>query len=268
MISEVHFHLAESLADKGDLDGAIQHSQKCRKMRERCYGQMDVRTVEVYKQCAKLVLAPYIDYKGVITPQIRLAYREAINCYEKFFRFLKNSKSVSSNKGLNSGILSSGGSVSRFSMISISHVLTEQTSRLMIGIGNGSSNRPTTYLEGTCAPPTVGPLLSFPSIPAFASPRPSLLHQLTKQIIGLKLDLLENPRHKECVRTLRATDDQNQKIEATEAKEIILRLAAVSPSVYLDGILSRIEDGDDEEAVRELGIVLQLTEKETVGFSQ
>lgn len=51
-----------------------------------------------------------------------------------------------------------------------------------------------------------------------------------------------------------------------EARQVILRLAAVSPSIYIDGILARIED-EDETAIEELAIVLQLTESETVGIS-
>ena len=82
----------------------------------------------------------------------------------------------------------------------------------------------------------------------------------------LKLELLEKPIHRECIRTLRAKISQNSSFSADDARQVILRLAAVSPSIYMDGIFARIEEGDDT-AVEELGIVLQLTEKDTLGMN-
>jgi len=41
---------------------------------------------------AKLVLANYTNYQGVITPQIKKSIQIAINCYERVFKYLKSRK--------------------------------------------------------------------------------------------------------------------------------------------------------------------------------
>ncbi|KAJ3244464.1 hypothetical protein HK104_008038, partial [Borealophlyctis nickersoniae] len=78
LIAEVHYHLAEAFSERGDLDSALSHAQRARKIREKCFGQSDPRAVECFRQVARFLLAPYKEYGGVVTPQIRAAYREAI----------------------------------------------------------------------------------------------------------------------------------------------------------------------------------------------
>lgn len=58
----------------------------------------------------------------------------------------------------------------------------------------------------------------------------------------------------------------DKSLDANEARAVVLRLAAVSPSVYFDGVLGRIDE-EDVSAVEELGVVLMLTEGETVGLA-
>jgi hypothetical protein len=95
----------------------------------------------------------------------------------------------------------------------------------------------------------------------------------------MKLALIESPKHRECIRQLRARRAaavdalangeeplEGWSFNAEEARAAILRMAAVSPSVYLDAILQRIEIDDDDTAIVELGIVLTLTETETLGI--
>ncbi|KAH6579068.1 hypothetical protein BASA61_010518 [Batrachochytrium salamandrivorans] len=164
----------------------------------------------------------------------------------------------------------------------------------------------TSNLLGTCGSPypISGPLITSPY--GWSHPLgKSSLHKLTKDIMTLRLALLESPRHRECVRMLRAQrlasidaanaggeypsrmvgqphqrylglDDRGNAairdgymgrgLDADEARGVIQRLAAVSPSVYLDGILQRIDD-EDNSAVEELRVVLMLTESETVGLT-
>ncbi|KAI8809574.1 clustered mitochondria-domain-containing protein [Cladochytrium replicatum] len=305
VLSEVHYHTAECLASRGDLDGAVWHAMQCRRMREKSYGQNDPRTVNAYRQVARLVLAPYAGSphhadisvgsisqshdnssgitSGVITPQIRTAYKEAISCYERVFRFLKNVKPVNSGLAIPNQPISSAASISGFSMVSAG-TSNQSLSAISVATTSMLPKRPYSFLLAesdlnevqTFAAPVVGPVLFLPFDPPpnYAPFRRTLLHQLTRRIVGLKLALLESPRHKECVRMLRAAmssdSDRRMRPSAAEAKEVVLRLAAVSPSVYLDGVLARIEEaGDvgDQEAIQELGIVLQLTESETVGFT-
>ncbi|KAK6097933.1 hypothetical protein MT418_002020 [Batrachochytrium dendrobatidis] len=352
-IAEVHFYMAECLADRGDIDGAIQHAQTCRRLRERMFGFSDIRVIESCQQVATMVLAPYVDYKGVLTPQIRQAYRDVIGCHEKVFRYLKTvsqkqpmsghfyggrySSSVS-NHGDSSGLSMiatipiSKGTIkrnqvfNRQQMVSgaMMHTGGAIDGRMMASEGsngyatsiasNGNSNPLLSQgssaqlknvypaaskmvsracnLLGTSGSsyPISGPLITSPY--GWTSPLSrSLMHKLTKDIVKLKLALLESPRHRECVRMLRAqrlaassgtsnvannysnqsylnqegTESLNSGIDPEEARGVILRLAAVSPSVYLDGILQRIDDGD-HSAVEELRVVLMLTESETVGL--
>ncbi|KAL2918972.1 hypothetical protein HK105_201242 [Polyrhizophydium stewartii] len=378
LVAEVHFYMAESLAERGDVDGALQHAQTCRKIRERMFGFSDLRVIESCRQVAGLVMLPFCGYKGVLTPQIKAAYREAIACHEKVFRYLKlvaqqqqqqhqqrrgRDPAMSAASGHAARIMSSASAMSvgtpfsPSSMMSISAaggkrgslIRREQAfvagagatgSSLAGGVGNSSTDaaassspshaahlpgllgashaggglvasphaqRVTTLLGTAGSPhPISGPLVASP----FGWTAPfsrSLLHKLTKEIVTMKLALLESPRHKECVRMLRSqriaaaaasaaasaassptrqgsaatataaaataapsiTGDQIDAVmglDPDEARGVILRLAAVSPSVYLDGILQRIDDEDDS-AVEELRVVLMLTESETVGLT-
>ncbi|KAJ3091624.1 hypothetical protein HK102_014054, partial [Quaeritorhiza haematococci] len=260
LIAEVHFHMAEALAERGDLDGAMNQGQRCRKLRERLLGQQEPRTIETYRLLARLALAPYKDYRGVVTPQIRAAYKEAISCLEKVFRYLKTSR-------LGGGVLGVGGGGSHSRAPSIN----ARFSAPAIKVSNNNKGGGLLLSSGGIAPPIAGPYLSPPFSPVPPMPR-NLLHKLTRQIVRLKLELLEQPKHKECVRMLRQQHQESTAeggagaFGAEEARQVILRLAAVSPSTFLDDLLTRIDE-DDESAVEELGIVLQLTETETVGVS-
>ncbi|KAI8837866.1 hypothetical protein BC829DRAFT_421374 [Chytridium lagenaria] len=257
LIAEVHGHLADALDAKGDLDAAIVHAQKCRKLREKSLGQHDPRSVASFMQVSMLVLKPYAGYTGVLTPAIRVAYREAISCYEKVFRFVKMA---------GGGKRESGGWSSSASVVSVSTHVT--------GISAMESNASgsVTSIPYIHAPPVAGPGLEAP----FGGPPPpvskSILHKLTKQIVALKLALLDSPKHKEVVRTLRASAKAENEagndagFDPASAREVVIRMAAVSPSIYLDGVLARIDD-DDASAVEELAIALLLTESETVGLN-
>lgn len=254
LLAEVHYYFSDCLSERGDLDGAILHAQKCRKIRERIYGLSDVRVMESCRQTAKMVLAPFQQYKGVLTPQIKQAYREAIQCHEKIFRYLQ-SQSLK-------GKLGKRGTLRRKPSL-----LNDKESTLSLHLGTGSSQ---IVISGPLAQSPYGwaPPLSA-----------SLLHKITKEIVTMKLDLIESPKHRECVRQLRSRraaaaiavangleSDSQWTFNAEDARAAILRMAAVSPSVYLDDILQRI-DLDDESAVEELGIVLTLTESETLGIA-
>ena len=87
----------------------------------------------------------------------------------------------------------------------------------------------------------------------------------------MKLALVESPVERECIRTARQKRMQGLLFEdgfdAEDARLTIMKMAAVTPSVYLDDVLSRIGQGD-ESAVQELGMVLELTESETVGLKE
>ncbi|TPX68750.1 hypothetical protein SpCBS45565_g02959 [Spizellomyces sp. 'palustris'] len=240
LLAHLHHHFAQPLAERGDLDTAIMHAQRARKMYEKCLGQADPRTVETYRQVAKLVLTPYAEYEGVLTPVIRASYKEAIGCYEKVFRYVKGSRSG------------------------------KESASMLLPLGtplsNPANHPPSLPLLGTTSHPTpiTGPLIQPHQIPLPTHPR-SLLHKLTRQIISLKLRLVDSPQHREVVRTLRAAN-VDKSLDAQEARAVVLRLAAVSPSVYLDGVFARIEE-EDASAVEELGVVLMLTEGEVVGLA-
>ncbi|KAI8913757.1 translation initiation factor eIF3 subunit 135-domain-containing protein [Powellomyces hirtus] len=237
LVAHLHYHFAQPLGERGDLDSAITHSQRARRMYEKVFGQADPRTVEACRQVAKLVLMPYGRYEGVLTPVIRNAYKEAVGCYEKVFRFVKSSRS--------------GACEGRKSLVSVVEAVPTNPSPPLLG----TSSYPT---------PISGPLIT----PTMLHPLPqhprSLLHSLTRQIISLKLRLVDSPQHREIVRTLRA-QNKDKVLSSGEARGVVLRLAAVSPSVYLDGVMGRIEEGDGS-AVDELGVVLMLTEGEIVGL--
>ncbi|KAJ3365891.1 hypothetical protein HDU91_002046 [Kappamyces sp. JEL0680] len=239
LIAEVHYHYADALAQKGDYDRAVDHAQKCRKMRESCFGFTDVRVIHSCRQVAKLLLAPYKDYKGVLAPVVKAAYREAISCHEKVFRYLQNVQGASSRRK------SMRRSLSRMSFGSISHTTT---------------SHPAAVERLSMAGPLV--VAPFGWTPPFAK---NLLHRLTKEIVAMKLALVEVPAQKECIRMLRAKLAATDDFDDEDAKSIVLRMAAVTPSVYLDDVLQRISLGD-ECGVHELGLILILTESETVGI--
>jgi tetratricopeptide (TPR) repeat protein len=263
LLAEVYLHLAEAFSKSGDLEAAVISAQKCKKLREHALGQYDVRTVEVYLLLSRLLLIPYQESKrgGVLTTQIKASYTEAISCLEKVFRYLKHTTKRITGNGRSTP--SGDHNRSQSSMSQRSNI-SRMTSASSISRARTGSETASSVVHIT------GPFLSAPYTPAPQFPK-NLLHHLTKRIVRLKLDLLENPKHKECVRTLRQeiANDQMQEGEAfsaADARQVILQMAAVSPSVYLDNILARVQE-EDETAIGELAIVLQLTESETVGLS-
>ncbi|KAI9353876.1 hypothetical protein BDR26DRAFT_929090 [Obelidium mucronatum] len=282
-IAQVHSHIASALDLRGDSDGAISHAQKARKMWETARGQMDPRSVAANLHTANLLLKPFEGSSGtsanVLTPNIKAAYREAINCFEKVFRFLKNAGNgglgtLSSSSG-SSGVRSSGSSISsRASTISIDSYVSARTSRISSAdSSNGSLAHPYIPLVGPAVVPPFSPLPQLPK---------SILHKLTKKIVTLKLALVESPRHREVIRTLRMGDASvgpvmmrgsefvhpvvRNAFDPMMAREVVIKMAAVSPSIYLDGVLARIED-DDGSAIDELAIAIQLAESDTVGLA-
>ncbi len=239
LIAEVHYHYADALAQRGDYDRAIEHAQKCRKMRESCFGFSDGRVIHSCRQVAKLLLAPYKDYHGVLTPVVRNAYREAISCHEKVFRYLQNMQGLSRRKSMRKS----------FSQMSLG------------GISTTNSSHPIAEVKLSIAGPLVVPPFGWTS--PFAK---NLMHRLTKEIVSMKLALVDVPSQKECIRMQRfKLQSNNGDFDSDDAKEIIVRMAAVTPSVYLDDVLQRIGLGD-ESAIHELGLILILTESETVGM--
>jgi hypothetical protein len=102
----------------------------------------------------------------------------------------------------------------------------------------------------------------------------SLLHDTTKKIVSLKLACAESPQHREFIRNIRQQlYEQHQEshagldvIDPREIKAVILRMAAVSPSIYLDGLFQRIDD-NELHALEELRIAILLTEEETIGVA-
>jgi len=92
IIAITHHSLADAYFQKDDVDNAIIHSTEARKLKEKCFGQYHPQTVNTYRQLAKLVLANYTNYQGVITPQIKKSIQIAINCYERVFKYLKSRK--------------------------------------------------------------------------------------------------------------------------------------------------------------------------------
>jgi len=92
VIAMTHHSLADAYFQKDDVDNAVQHSMEARKLKEKCFGQYHPQTVNTYRQLAKLVLANYTNYQGVITPQIKKSILIAIGCYERVFKYLKSRK--------------------------------------------------------------------------------------------------------------------------------------------------------------------------------
>jgi hypothetical protein len=247
LVAEVHFHFSECLEERGDLSAALRHALLSKKLREKAFGLNDSRSVDSFRLVARLLLAPYQNYHGVVTPPMRKAYAEAILCLEKVFRYLKSAKTarLSNNN-------SAGSNLSESALAS--------SLRLPFDTDLFISER------------IAGPLVSSPFGPKLPIPR-ALLHNLTKEIVRLKLTLVESPKHREAIRSIRAglseTNDFGEEtiVDPAEAKSVILRLAAVSPSIYLDGILQRVDD-DDMGAIEELKVLLLLTEFEMVGLSK
>lgn len=234
------------MEERGDLSAALKHALLSKKYREKCFGLNDSRSVDSFRLVARLLLAPYKNYHGVVTPPMKKAYGEAILCLEKVFRYLKSVKTKRTEKRRDSDELSGGQSASSL--------------RLPYDTDLFITNN------------IAGPLVTSPFGPKLSIPR-SLLHNLTKEIVSLKLALVDSPKHREVIRSLRgvlvtANDcPEDTIIDPAEAKGVIVRLAAVSPSIYLDGIFQRIDD-NDEAAMEELKVLLLLTEHETVGLSR
>ncbi|KAJ3075860.1 hypothetical protein HDU98_006631 [Podochytrium sp. JEL0797] len=273
-IAQVHSHIASALDARGDSDGAISHAQKARKMWETARGQMDPRSIAANLHTANLLLKPFEGSSNngstVLTPNIKAAYRDAINCFEKVFRFVNNGGDR--GNGGNGGLRSSRASVmsSRASTVSIGSYVSARTTRHT----SGDSNHPSASI------PLIGPAVLPPFSPLPQLPK-NMSYKLTKKIVTLKLALVESPRHREVVRTLRMGDASLGPVKLRDsefvnphanafdqetAREVVVRMSAVSPSIYLDGIFARIED-DDGSALDELAIAIQLVESDTVGLA-
>jgi tetratricopeptide (TPR) repeat protein len=295
LIAEVHSYLAQAMNARGDLDAAIAHAQKCKKLREQAHGQADMRSVASYMLLAALVMKPYESYNGVLTPAIRAAYREAISCYEKVFRFLKAVRPNPDTSGkwmgsTGSSVLGSskaGSSSASVMSFGSSVYYAGGKPRSNMSEAGGSKKESNNGMPPVISPPIGGPALVPPFAPLPPLPR-KLLHKLTKQIVSLKLALLESPKHKEIVRTIRQASAERAgnaaaasaaegrdgpgahgghifAFDENRAREVVINIAAISPATYINELLSRIDD-DDESAIDELAIAMQLTEKESVGL--
>ena len=92
----------------------------------------------------------------------------------------------------------------------------------------------------------------------------NLLHKLTKEIVKMKLSLYEEPVYKECIRVCRQRVNIED-FDAEDAKSTIMKMAAVTPSVFLDDVILRVGQGD-QSAAEDLELIIILTESETVEF--
>ncbi|KAI9362060.1 hypothetical protein DFJ73DRAFT_756904 [Zopfochytrium polystomum] len=294
LLAEVHAHLADAYDARGDPDAAINHAQRSRRLREKALGQMDPRSVASCLQVASLLMKPFENYAGVLTPPIRSAYRDTITCYEKAFRYIKTHLMAQHQGQLwgmhvlssSASVLSSSGASTAPS--SVVHVTSVAGSALSGSVRRTGSTMSVPVGDGwpsftpARALPVAGPAISPPFAPMPPLPK-SILHKLTRRIITLKLALLETPRHRELIRTLRAAlqkgEGDGETVDAAGIvagstlsvgqrerglyREVIVKMAAVSPSIYLDGVIARIDD-EDESAVDELAIALELSEKDTL----
>lgn len=91
-VAENHFCMAEALYDKGDILEAIRHCEESKLIREKLYGNLHPKTIDSYQQMGKLMSANYVEYDGVITPQIRRDLVTSMAYYDKVFKFIKSHK--------------------------------------------------------------------------------------------------------------------------------------------------------------------------------
>lgn len=82
-----------------------------------------------------------------------------------------------------------------------------------------------------------------------------LLLDLTRTLVGLKLRSLTG----EMTELVRSLKGKCVVYEESLMREIIVKVVHLTPTVYLEEVFQRIGDGDDD-AMRELGAVLQLIE--------
>jgi hypothetical protein len=175
----------------------LEHSKESKDMRERVYGAMHSKTIDSYQQLAKLLSVSYVDYEGVITPQIQRDLQTAINCYERVFKYMKANRQPLSKKS---------------------------------GCMKSSQN--------------------------------SILLSLTRTLVGLKLRLIPS-RHKEVLLALRK---EPRAYPEEILKESILRLVHLTPTVYLEEVYQRLNDGE-ASAVDDLGAILQIAESPNVNLA-
>jgi tetratricopeptide (TPR) repeat protein len=85
---------------------------------------------------------------------------------------------------------------------------------------------------------------------------------LTRKIVHLKIKLMNN-HQKDVLRGLRKAS-----LPFTQdfVREVILRLVALTPTSYIDNILSRLESGD-ENALNEMGAILQIVESKSISLA-
>ncbi len=95
MTSDIHMQMAKAFMAKGDTESALYHAQETRKMREALYGQHHERTMATYNILAKLTLHNYLDYTGVVTPEIRKVYSSALGLYERIYKHLSMTRDAS-----------------------------------------------------------------------------------------------------------------------------------------------------------------------------
>ncbi|TPX34212.1 hypothetical protein SmJEL517_g03125 [Synchytrium microbalum] len=237
LTGRVHFLLAQSLQQKGDLSNATKHAKASKLLREKYAGSSHADTVESYRLLATLVMAPYEDYTGVVTGTVATAIREAIGLYEKVFRYLRN------QRGGSMGITMSG----RASVMGMS--TSSVISRSPSVSGHYQIPVPTTT-NSTVSSSTSSTME---------------LKDLTRRIVSLRLVLIDSPRAKEVLRGIRE-NLATQGHEESAIREVVVRLlASGSPSVYTESVVRRVEEGEGEEAIDELSIIVQLTEGESVG---
>lgn len=88
------------------------------------------------------------------------------------------------------------------------------------------------------------------------------LLDLVRIIARLKFRVL-NRVHQEALRTARQTEKH---FPEDAVKDVILKLVHLTPTVYIDEVLQRVDDQDDA-ACDELGIVVQLVESENLALN-
>ncbi|TPX48024.1 hypothetical protein SeMB42_g02028 [Synchytrium endobioticum] len=250
MTGRVHYLLAQSLQKKGDLGNATKHAKASKLIREKYAGSSHADTIDSYRLLATLVMAPYEDYTGVVTGTVASAIREAIGLYEKVFRYLR------AQRGGSMGV---AGSVSgRASIMGMSLNGSQASIRTPSVLGNYNLS---------CGLQIQHPALVQPRN-ICSSNITMELKDLTKRIVQLRLVLVDSPRAKEVLRAIR--DNMADTVhEESGIRDVVVRLlASGSPSVYLESVLRRVEEGEGDDAVDELSIVIHLTEGDSVAVSQ
>jgi hypothetical protein len=192
-VAENNFSLAECYFDTGDITKAQLYGQESRRIREDKLGQAHPKTIECFRQLAKLLSSEYQEYKGVVTQPIAKSLQLAISYYEKVFRYWKTKQETATDRPSKSG---------------------------------------------------------------------ANLLSLTRTIIALKMKLFTSKEQEECQRITQSGLDVSQQ----RMKETVLKLVNLTPTVYIDDVLRRVEERD-EHARQEMAAIVMLSTSDKLSFT-